>query len=139
MFNKIMVPIDLAHADRMTKAVDVAADLAKLYDVEVCYVGVTSAAPGSVAHTPQEYRGKLDEFAKKEGAGHGKPASAHVVVSHDPATTMDDDLVQAVKEVGADLVVMATHVPNIGDLVFASNGGNLAKHTNASVCLVREA
>lgn len=36
MFSKIMVPIDLAHVDRMAQAVQMAADLAKLYGAEVC-------------------------------------------------------------------------------------------------------
>ncbi|WP_333712782.1 universal stress protein [Yoonia sp.] len=139
MFDKIMVPIDLAHVSRMQKAVDMAADLAKVYKADVCYVGVTSAPPSAVAHTPEEYRSKLDELARKQSTAHGQRGSAHVVISHDPVATMDDDLVQAVDEVGADLVVMATHVPNAGDLVFASNGGNLARHTNVSVCLVRAA
>lgn len=139
MFSKIMVPIDLAHAERMEGAIKMASDLARLYSADICYVGATTATPSAVAHTPQEYRDKLDAFAKKEASAHGQSATAHVVISHDPVATLDDDLVNAVSEVGADLVVMATHVPGIGDLVWGSNGGNLARHTRASVCLVRAA
>ena len=38
---------------------------------------------------------------------------------------------------GADLVVMATHVPNLTDYIWASHGGHLASHAKASVFLVR--
>lgn len=137
MFSKIMVPIDLAHVDRMTGAVSMAADLAKLYDAQVCYVSATTPTPSAVAHTPEEYKAKLEAFAQKEAAEHGQTATSHMVISHDPTASLDDDLVKAVDEVGADLVVMATHVPNIGDLIWASNGSRLASHTKASVCLVR--
>ena len=137
MFSRIMVPIDLAHADRMEGAITMAADLAKLYDAEVCYVGATTSTPSAIAHTPEEFKSKLDAFARKEAEDHGQKATSHMLISHDPVASLDDDLVKAVKDVGADLVVMATHVPNIGDLIWASNGSRLASHTKASVCLVR--
>lgn len=138
MFKRIMVPIDLAHADRMESAITMAADLAKLYDAEVCYVGATTSTPSATAHTPEEYTKKLNAFAMKEAAEHGQKATAHVLISHDPVASLDDDLVKTVDDIGADLVVMATHVPNIGDRIWGSNGSRLASHTKASVCLVRQ-
>ncbi|MBE0413915.1 universal stress protein [Yoonia sp.] len=137
MFHKIMVPIDLAHRDRMETAITVAADIAKLYGAQVCYVGATTPTPGATAHTPQEYAAKLDAFARQEGVAHGHDVASHMVISHDPTADLDQDLVKAVDAVGADLVVMATHVPHIGDRLWPSNGGRLATHTKASVFLVR--
>jgi nucleotide-binding universal stress UspA family protein len=137
MYRKIVVPIDLTHADRMEGAITMAADLAKLYGAPVCYIGATTTTPSSVAHSPEEYKEKLAAFAKKEAQAHGQEVTTHVILSHDPTATLDDDLVKAVDEMGADLVVMATHVPNMGDRIWASNGGNLARRTKASVCLVR--
>lgn len=137
MFHMIMVPIDLAHRDRMGAAMTVAADLAKLYGAQVCYVGATTPTPSALAHSPQEYSAKLDEFAKQEGAAHGHNVVSHTIISHDPTADLDHDLVKAVDEVGADLVVMATHVPSIGDRIWPSNGGRLATHTKVSVFLVR--
>jgi universal stress protein F len=34
-----MVPVDLAHADKLTHALDTAAKLSKIYDAPVTYVG----------------------------------------------------------------------------------------------------
>lgn len=137
MFKKIMVPVDLAHQDKLAGAIDLAADLAKLYGAEVCYVGATTSAPSATAASPEAYKIKLAEFADAQAQAHGETASSHMIVSHDPTTDLDTDLVKAVGEVGADLVVMATHVPNLGDRVWPSNGGRLATHTNVSVFLVR--
>jgi nucleotide-binding universal stress UspA family protein len=137
MFKKMMVPVDLAHADKLSLALDTAANLAKLYKIPAVYVGVTASAPSALGHNPEEYGEKLRAFADNQSVTHGISTDCDVVVSHDPAVELDDALVQAVKETGADLVVMATHIPNVADHFWPSNGGRLATHTDASVFLVR--
>lgn len=139
MYKKIMLPVDLAHADKLERALDVAGDLASHYGAELVYVGVTGNTPSSIAHTPHEYGEKLRAFAEREGGRHGHAASAHAVVSHDPAAELDDALIAASHEVGADLIVMATHVPNVADMLIPAHGGTLARHTDLSVFLVRSA
>ena len=137
MYTKIMVPVDLAHTDKMDVALNTAANLAKLYSAPVTYVGVTSTAPGPLGHNPAEYELKLADFAADQARSHGIQAQGKTVVSHDPAAELDDALVKAVHQTGADLVVMASHIPNVIDHVWPSNGGRLATHTDASVFLVR--
>ncbi|WP_029059624.1 universal stress protein [Stappia stellulata] len=138
MYKKIIVPVDLAHAGKLAKALKTAADLARHYQVPVCYVGVTTETPGSVAHTPKEYAGKLESFAKEQGAANGIEASSHMVVAHDPSIDLDPALLKAIDDVGADLVVMASHVPNVADYLWPSNGGTVAGRSKASVFVVRE-
>ncbi len=137
MYSKIMVPVDLAHKGDLDKALKTAADLAQHYKIPVCYVGVTSATPSSVAHNPQEFEKKLEAFAQDEAKKHGHDASSRSYTSHDPTVDVDDTLLKAVKDVGADLVVMASHAPSVLDYVWPSNGGKLAEHSNASVLVVR--
>lgn len=137
MYSKIMVPVDLTHADRLTKSLEVAAKLAQTFEAEIVYVGVTSALPGSIAHTPDEYRAKLEAFAKEQGEANGLTASGHMMVGHDVAVEIDHELLKAVDETGADLVVMASHIPNITDYVWPSNGGRIAGHAKCSVMIVR--
>lgn len=137
MFKKIMVPVDLAHVDKLGRALQAAGDLAKHYGASVVYVGVTSSAPGPLAHNPEEYSRKLEAFAKAQGAANGLAAESHVIVAHDPAVDLNQTLARSVDELGCDLVVMATHVPNLADHFMHSHGGQLATHTGASVLLVR--
>jgi len=137
MFKTIMVPVDLAHADRLSDAIGVARDLATRYRAKLVFVGVTATTPGPVAHNPEEFAQKLAAFAKE--AGGEADATSHVIVSHDPTADMDDKLVDAIPEIGADLVVMATHVPGIADMLVPSHGGSLARHVGISVFLVRSA
>ena len=111
MYKKIMVPIDLAHLEILEPSLKAVADLARHYDAEVCYVGVTGNAPGSVARTPEEFTRKLEAFAQERAKGHGQPVSTHTIISPDPIADLDNKLIQAIEDVGADLVVMATHPP----------------------------
>lgn len=137
MYRKILVPVDLAHVDALKRALTVASDLGQHYETEICYVSVTHSSPGAVAHTPEEYEEKLEAFAQEQARSHGRPASAQVIVSSDPTVELDDKLLQAVKDVGADLVVMATHLPRKLDAIMPANGGKVAKETDASIFLVR--
>jgi len=137
MFKKIMVPVDLAHADKLALALDTAATLSKLYNAPVTYVGVTSSAPGSLGHNPAEYDHKLTDFIAGQAKIHGIETHGKTVVSHDPAVDLDDALIKTAHETQCDLIVMATHIPNVADHFWPSNGGRLATHTDASVFLVR--
>jgi nucleotide-binding universal stress UspA family protein len=137
MFKKIMAPVDLKHLDHLGKALDVAVAIAKDTGAELIYVGVSSAAPSEIAHTPQEYASKLEDFARRSGAEHGVETHAKAYISHDPTSDLDDTLLKATHDIGADLVVMASHIPNVADHVWPSNGGTIASHADVSVFIVR--
>jgi nucleotide-binding universal stress UspA family protein len=138
MFNKIMVPVDLAHLGALENALAVAADLSRHYQAALCYVGVTTSQPSAVARTPAEYESKLKAFAHEHAPESGHEPSVRVYNSHDPSADLDDILLRAIDEVGADLVVMATHLPTHLDAIMPSNGAKIAKHTEASIFLVRQ-
>ena len=137
MLKRIMAPVDLAHVEKLGAALDCAADLANHYGVPVVYVGVTSSQPSEVAHNPDEFAQKLGNFAQGEAARHGVKASAYATIAHDPTLEVDDALMRAISETGSDLVVMASHVPNVIDHIWPSNGGKLAKYAKCSVMVVR--
>ena len=137
MYKRIMVPVDLAHAERLTRALDIAALLARQDGATLVYTGVGSGLPGSVAHNPKEFADKLQRFADAQRGAHGLPVEAHAVISHDPAADLDDRLIQAAKEMEVDLIVMASHVPGAPDHWFHSNAGTVAQYAPISVFLVR--
>ena len=137
MFKKIMVPVDLAHLKSLEKPLTVAADMARHYKAALCYVGVTTSQPSSVARTPEEYEQKLKAFAQEHAPDNGHAPTARVYNSHDPVTDLDDILLKAIDDVGADLVVMGTHLPHHIDAIMPANGSKVAAHSNVSVFLVR--
>jgi nucleotide-binding universal stress UspA family protein len=137
MYSKIMVPVDLAHLEALERSLQIAADMARHYDAEICYVSVTANTPGPVARTPAEYEKKLKAFASEQASRHGQPTSSRVLISHDPTADMERILVRTADEIGADLVLMATHLPHKVDAIMPSHGDKVAKHSDVSVFLVR--
>ncbi|GAA3551519.1 universal stress protein [Zobellella aerophila] len=138
MYKQIMIPVDLTHIERLEKALQTGADLAKLYGIPVCYIGVSASAPSAVAHNPAEFTAKMQKFGKEQAEKYGlEQVSSTAYISHDPAVDLDKTLLKAAKESGADLVVMASHVPGLAEHLFASNAGYFAAHSDASVLVVR--
>jgi len=137
MYRQMMVPVDLEHVSGLEKALTTAADLARHYGTPVCYVGVTTALPSPVAHTPEEFEKKLKDFAKGQADKHGLEAATRVYVSHDPTRDLDGTLLKAIEEIGADLVVMSSHRPGFPEHIFASNAGYVASHADVSVFVIR--
>ncbi|MFO8142520.1 MAG: universal stress protein [Marinobacter sp.] len=139
MYKRILVPVDLAHLDTMPKTLDTAIDMAKHYQASLCYVTVTNSTPGAAAHNPKELAEKLAKFAEEQGQAHDIQTETHVLESVDTAVELDDKLLKAIKDTGADLVIMASHAPGLGDKLhlIRSNGAQIVKHSDVSVFVVR--
>lgn len=137
MISKIVFPVDLAHAERLGKALKVAIDLAKGHDAEIIFIGVTSTTPTTVANNPDEYAKALDEFAATEGMIHHVKVADKMVLSHDPSIDLGQQLIDAADEAGADLIVMASHMPGLADHLFEGNAAYVAQHAPLSVYIVR--
>lgn len=137
MFERIMLPVDLAHAETLTKSIDVATAMAKVHDASITLVGVTGTGPGPVAKTPEGYAEKLTAFASDLAAKSGAEVSSRAISDTDPAADLSDALLGAAKDMEADLIVMASHVPGVLEHMFASHAGYVASHAKCSVAVVR--
>ncbi|MEX2499430.1 MAG: universal stress protein [Wenzhouxiangellaceae bacterium] len=139
MYNKIMVPVDLEHIEKIDKALHGAAELARSYDVPVCYVAVMGRAPNKVAASPEKFEAELNMFAREQADKYGIETECKAVPSVDVPVELDDKLLEAIDDVGADLVVMASHVPGVADKLhlIGSNAAYMVKHSDASIFVVR--
>lgn len=137
LYQHIMVPVDLEHIDSLQKALKTAALLSNNFDSDVCYVGVTTETPSSIAHNPDEYESKLAAFARKQADEHGIRVTHKTFANPDPSTELNKVLLDAISQTGADLVVMASHVPGFASILSPSHGGNIAAHATVSVFIVR--
>ena len=139
MYNKIMVPVDLAHVEKIERSLSIAAKLARLWEVPVCYVAVTGRVPNRVAPTPEKFKVELNMFAREQADRFGIETACKVKESVDVPVELDDKLLEAIDETGADLVVMASHIPDVPDRLhlMSSNAGYIVKHAKVSVFVVR--
>lgn len=139
-----MVPIDLTHTEKLTKALDTAKVLAQAGGGTIILVGVTSTAPGAAAHTPEEFSKKLSAFGSEYAERSGCHVETSSFVANDPATDLhktlidaSGKLVDASGKLDVDLIVMASHVPGLPEHIFSSNAGSVASHAGISVLVVR--
>ena len=137
MYKRIMVPVDLRHTEQLEKALATAADLASHYGASAVLVSVTAPPTSDVAHDPEEFVEKLNRFAAEQSRRYGVEFAAKTVLTPDPAVELNAALRDAIRFLGADLVVMASHVPTIWDYLISSHAGHLASHADVSVLVVR--
>jgi len=139
MYKKIMVPVDLQHVEKIDKSLSTAADLAQAWDATVCYVAVAGRVPNRVAPSPEKFEVEMNMFAREQGERFGIETEYRVVSSVDVPVELDDKLLGAIDEVGADLVVMASHVPDVPDKLhlMSSNAAWIVRHSEVSVFVVR--
>lgn len=137
MFSKIMVPVDLVHKDTLQKALDVAGDMARLYDASIDVVSVGGELPSQLGHNPHEFGDRLQGFAEELREKYGVTVKADPLMAHDPAVETTSELLRGIEKIGADLVIMASHEPGFFEHIFSSHGGYIAQHAKVSVFVVR--
>lgn len=139
MYKKIMVPVDLEHVEKIERSLSTAANLARVYEIPVCYVAVTGRVPNRVAPTPEKFEVELNMFAREQADRFGIETSCKVKPSVDVPVELDDKLLEAIEDTEADLVVMASHIPDVPDRLhlISSNAAYIVKHSSVSVFVVR--
>lgn len=138
MFNHILVPVDLAEKGTVLRAIAVASDQARLYSAQLTLVSVTGGLQAKVSHSSETYARLLAEFAAEKAEEHGVRMESRVYDVPDPSVEVDRKLLEAIGDLGVDLVVMASHQPGWVEYLVNSHGGRLAAHAPVSVFLVRE-
>ncbi|WP_282609089.1 universal stress protein [Pelagibius sp. Alg239-R121] len=137
MFNKILVPVDLGHLDKLARALSAAAEMAKSHNAGIVYAGVYGNVPRADLPSPEDYADALEAFAERQGANQRITTASLPIFSHDPEAELTSALLTAAGDIGADVIVMASHVPGWKEHIFHSNAGYVASHATVSVFVVR--
>lgn len=138
MYSRILVPIDLDNVEKLSKALDVSAKMAKDNDATVVYVGVVDAVPTPSTQTEGErMKPLLDAFTEEQAKKYGIKTADQIVLRGDLHLHVGKDIIAAAQEGGCDLIVMASHVPGIKDHIFSSNAGYVATHAPICVYVIR--
>lgn len=138
MYSRIMVPVDLENADKLTKALDLAGRTAQESNAEVIYVDVVDAVPTTSARTEGErIADRLRAFAAEQAARHGIKTKDHVTLRSDLHLNVGSDIVKAASAAECDLIIMASHIPGFKEHILSSNAGYVASHAPVTVYVVR--
>ena len=134
MYKTILVPIDLGHPEIGGKTLEIARRIGgKQSRIAALYV--TADVPGFVAiELPKgllqkelvNARAKLKALADEVGA------ESKVVIGHPPVMILD-----YAKEIGADLIVIASHRPGLQDYFLGSTAARVVRHAECAVLVDR--
>ncbi len=133
MPKKILLPIDLTSPDAWRDAIDAAEDLARRYAATLAVLWVAPPAAADPATLPETYLPALHEFVA------GRFADDIAVEAHVRADWGDPvrEICHAAAELGADLIVMGTHMPQADETLDHSNAAQVALQAGCSVWVVR--
>ena len=142
MFQKILVPVDLADPEFVKPALTTAVELARASGGTIRLVNVIPMTPVMLAeYVPPDFdvqqRGSAEEalaiVAKESGLDSDKVSS---VVRQGG---IYHEVLEEAKTFGCDIIVMSSHRPAMKTYFLGSNAGHMVRYAKCSVLVVRKA
>jgi nucleotide-binding universal stress UspA family protein len=140
MYNKILVPVDLADTDLAKPAISTAVEMARSSNGSVRLVNVLAMTPVMLAeYVPPDFdvqqRKSAEEaltiIARECGLDGGRVSSTvrQGGIYH--------EVLEEAKSFNADLIVMSSHRPAMRTYFLGSNAGHVVRYAKCSVLVVR--
>jgi nucleotide-binding universal stress UspA family protein len=141
MYTNILLPIDLNSIDTQEAAVGTAVQLAQTFGARLHLMAVVPSLGVGVVSTffPEDYEQKVTAAAEaelKEFLRQRVPEgieARHAVASG----TIYKEVLDFAKQIEADLIVMASHRPELKDYLIGPNAARVVRHADCSVLVVR--
>lgn len=140
MYNSILIPIDLEDLEHGLKAVRAARAIAGDGDTRLTLLNVVQKL-SNYASTffPADFeRRASDDAAQRLRAIAGQEldgVDVGEIVAHG---SIYDEILHTREAVGADLIVMASHRPELSDYLLGPNAARVVRHARCSVLVVRD-
>ena len=141
MFKDILLPVDLGHLETQGRAIDYAVSQAKSSGGRLHVMTIVPDFGMSIVGSffPEGFERKAMDEAEKRlhgfvGERIGKDVPVQCVIGHG---TIYEEILRAAKECKADLVVMASHRPELQDYLLGPNAARVVRHADCSVMVVR--
>lgn len=141
MFNKILLPIDLSAEHSWRKALPSALEVLK----EGGELHVVTVLPDIGASMVGQYfrEGYMEEALHNAGEALSDWVGANVpenvtVHPHVLSGRIYTEILSAANKVEADLIVMASHSPELTDYLIGPNASHVVRHAPQSVMVIRE-
>ena len=142
MFKNILVAVDLEHGTDIDSLLRVASDTANTHGAQVHLLNVIGAAPAVVSQfLPENYESMASEKVEKELA----VLAARVDLAEGAATSsvrfggVYQEILAHANNIGADLIMVASHKPNVGDYLLGTTASRIVRHASCSALVVRRA
>ena len=141
MYKDILLPIDLNNVDTQEKAAQCAIELAKSFGARLHVMTIVPDFGVGVVATffPEDYEAKAMAVADKALHDYVKqrvPGDIKVqhIVAHG---TIYEEILAFAGKTKVDLILMASHRPELSDYLIGPNASKVVRHANCSVLVVR--
>lgn len=140
MFRNILVPVDLDQPSSWEKSIPTAVDLCHAYGAKLSLATVVPdwTLVLEAQWSPIAFREFLDtaqaRLATLAGTVSGVPEVAHRVATG----SVYRGILTAAEEIGADLIVLSSHRPEMKDYLLGANASRVVRHARCSVFVVRD-
>ena len=141
MFARILFPVDLEEESSWQKSMPTVVNLRQAFGSELHVLTITPEWPqgmfrlGLPADIERRFAAaaaeRLDAFVR-EHIPEGVAVTKHVRVGR-----VYRMILEAAAEIGADLIVMASHRPEMGDYLIGANASRVVRHADVSVLVIR--
>jgi len=139
MFKSILVPLDLAHEDQAARIIDLVKVLAAPADATITLLNVVPELPQYIlAELPSD----MSEAVMSRAAHDIKLVASRNKLPGTVATQIrsgrpHQQILAAADELGADLIVVASHQPGLQDYLLGSVAAKVVRHAKCSVHVIR--
>ncbi len=140
MFKNFLVAVDLEHDTHNDSLLRVASDMANAQSAKVHLLNVIGAAQAVVSQfLPENY----EKMASKKTVKDLAALAAKVDLTEGAVTSsvrfgnVYQEILAHADKMDADLIIVASHKPNVGDYLLGTTAARVVRHAACSVFVVR--
>ncbi len=141
MYKTVLLPIDLNEASSWERALPAALSSARDGGAHLHVLTVVPDLGVGVvgAHFPDDFADKMraEAHAQLESFIENNIAAGVSVHGHVSRGTVYQEILRVAGKIGADLIVMASHRPELRDYLLGPNTARVVRHAPCSVLVVR--
>ena len=142
MYKSILIPIDLSEESSWRKAVPAAVTLAKTFGTDIHVVSVVPDFGKSIVggYFPEGYEAETLKKAQEmlKAFLQQNIPSEITCNGHITHGTIYEEINKTADKLGCDLIVLASHRPELKDYLLGPNAARVVRHAGQSVLVVRE-
>lgn len=141
MFKKILVPLDVTQTDSGEAGLKAAAALGAQSGAELILLNVVSPVPNLVAaQLPSNYlestKDNAGEVMKAMASKAGLKSGSYTIQTAQGGAY--DEILSSAQSSGADLIIVASHQPELSDYLLGSTASKIVRHAKVSVLVIRD-
>ncbi len=140
MYSQILLPVDPEAAEASAKSIATAVRIAQDYDAVLHILAVVPRLGRYAASIfPEDFTERNRSAVERalEEIGAGIDLSSDQLILHVAMGLVYDEIIALARKTNVDLIVMASHRPELSDYLLGPNAARVVRHADCSVMVVR--